>query len=120
MTVEEITVELEELYERVGAPVDRHNPEALSQALVELVGWLARSGVLEADTKYYLTQAEGEAAEKVAHLDLPHNKLKAHLAVECVVEQRAVDLAHRLYSTCLAAIETNRSLLSYAKGQMRL
>ena len=119
MTVEEMTAEVLDLHAKIGAPIDRHNPEVIADTLVELVGWLARSGVLEADAKQLLTQAEGEQSERLAPLDLPHNKLKSRIQTEVVKEQKLFDLAHRLVSTCIEAINVYRSVLSYTKESMR-
>lgn len=83
--------------------------------------YMARSSRLLAEAKAHRRKSEKETISALPNFgNMPANTLKKYLEV-CAYEWYEIeDALENLYKTCVHAIDSLRSLLSYTKEDMRL
>lgn len=97
------------------------DPNEICERMRTLNVYMARSSRMLAEAKAYRRKAERETFANMTEFDkMPANTLKKYLEV-CAWEWYEVeDALENLYKTCVHAIDSLRSLLSYSKEDMRL
>lgn len=97
------------------------DPNEICERMRVLNVYMARSSRLLAEAKAHRRKAEKETFGALPDFpSMPANTLKKYLEV-CAYEWYEIeDALESLYKTCVHAIDSLRSLLSYTKEDMRL
>jgi hypothetical protein len=115
MTAEELTKEVDQMYEVCKADVSVSEPGLLVDELNLRCGMLARSAQIRADSQHLLDVARGEFASSPRAQALTATVFREVLAAEVADLQRLVNHADRLNSTLVHQIDAIRSMLSWEK-----
>jgi hypothetical protein len=91
----------------------------------DLIVYIARTGKMLADAKYYLNKKMNDETMKLIERILSKQKLSAKVQNSlmdsiCKEEQYLVDFIERLNRTCTHQMEWCRTLVSKGKEEMRL
>lgn len=97
------------------------DPNEICERLRTINVYMARSSRLLAEAKAHRRKAERDTFATMPDFgNMPANTLKKYLEV-CAYEWYEIeDALENLYKTCVHALDSLRSLLSYTKEDMRL
>lgn len=97
------------------------DPNEICERIRTINVYMARSSRMLAEAKAHRRKAEKDTFASLADFQsMPANTLKKYLEV-CAYEWYEIeDTLENLYKTCVHAIDSLRSLLSYAKEDIRL
>ena len=101
------------------------NPQEIAERIADLGVYIARTGKMLADAKYWLNQKKKDETVELITTLISKDKLSAKVQnalIEsiCKDEQYLVDWIERLNRTCIHQNEAMRSLLSYEKENLRI
>ncbi len=114
----ELADEVDEIYSFIKLGLDR-DPQGLTAELDTRGQYLARSAEIVADAQVILDKKRGEVAEKHVGTEESWNIIKHLIEAECSDEKRLYVLAERLNATLTHQCDSIRTLLSFAKEEMR-
>jgi hypothetical protein len=97
------------------------NPNEICERICTINVYMARSSRMLAEAKAHRRKAEKDVMGSLPDFgNMPANTLKKYLEV-CAYEWYEIeDALESLYKTCVHALDSMRSLLSYTKEDMRL
>lgn len=97
------------------------DPNEICERMRVIGVYMARSSRLLAEAKAHRRKAERDVFASLTEFgNMPANTLKKYLEV-CAYEWYEIeDALENLYKTCVHALDSLRSLLSYTKEDMRL
>jgi hypothetical protein len=101
------------------------NPQEISERIVSLGVYIARTGKMLADAKYHLNRKRKDETVELIQNMLDNKKLSAkvqNLLIDsiCRDEQYLVDWIERLNRTATHQLDAMRSLLSYERENLRI
>lgn len=97
------------------------DPNEICERIRTINVYMARSSRMLAEAKAHRRKAERDVfASLPEFFSMPANTLKKYLEVSAYEWYEIEDALENLYKSCVHAIDSLRSLLSYSKEDMRL
>ncbi len=110
--------EVDQIYTFIKLGLDR-DPQGLMAELDTRGQYLARSAEIVADAQILLDKKRGEVAEKHLGTEESWNIVKHVIEAQCSDEKKLYVLAERLNATLCHQMDGIRTLLSFAKEELR-